>query len=400
MNVAPAGGAVSYAVRTEASIALPDSRDFASKLSIGQIIKGRVLLQYEGNRYLVAFDGIERTVDSSIPFRTGELLRGKVVALGDRVELQYLPEGREGPSEHGGSQVREPSAPALPPSDLDALFARYQARLTAEGRDSLMRTMRTAPDRDLVALAGVTLAKLQLPQNPQLLKSIAAALARNPSNEAAQPRDIAAPVFTAPGLAPQLRELVRQALQEPVDRDDATTPVQKQPSATTGPSVSGTNPGRTGMDSRDAPLPRFGGSLLNIQSGGSVGHRIGTLPLIVGNRLVEVDIAVFDHEPDRPTPSGNRHRALVFVLNLSELGRVEISATVIKERLRIQIGTDRADSAAEMSRHGSVLRQALMDAGWSVDEVTYEVRDSSASNPAVRSVVEHVIAQDSLNRLI
>ncbi|HEX6265414.1 MAG TPA: hypothetical protein VFZ81_00795, partial [Burkholderiales bacterium] len=64
------------------------------ELSLGQILKARVLKHHEGNRYLVSLQGRERVVDSSIPLTVGEVVRGRVVAVGDRVELQPLPEAR------------------------------------------------------------------------------------------------------------------------------------------------------------------------------------------------------------------------------------------------------------------------------------------------------------------
>ncbi|MCK7581364.1 MAG: hypothetical protein MZV65_40845 [Chromatiales bacterium] len=65
---------------------LAGASEFADKLTVGQILKGRVLRQYDQSRYLVGFDGNERVVDSAVPLRTGELLHGRVMAVGERVE--------------------------------------------------------------------------------------------------------------------------------------------------------------------------------------------------------------------------------------------------------------------------------------------------------------------------
>jgi hypothetical protein len=401
MNVTPAIASVAHAgLRAEASIMLPDSREFASRLSIGQIIKGRVLLQYEGTRYLVAFEGGERTVDSSIPFRTGDILHGKVVALGDRVELQYLPEGRQPASMSTGVEAREPVTSPPPLNELDALLLRYQAKLSADGREILLRAIRSAANREWTALAGVMLAKLQLPQDTRLLASIAAGLARNPANEAAEPRDATLVPLAGPAVTRQLRELVKQALRESGGPDGAAIESSGAAPDSHQPSIPDTGLGKSPGERRDSRFAGLAASVLNAQGGGSVAHRVGTLPLIVGDRLIEVDVAVFDQEQGRQAQSGTRHRALVFVLNLTRLGRVEISASVVEDRVRVRIGADRPESVEWLSQHGAGLREALVEAGWAVDEIGYGDAGADAGNPAVRSVVEHVIAQDSLNRLV
>jgi hypothetical protein len=390
MNISSSLVALAYpSVAAEPRIALTDSREFASRLTIGQIIKGRVLLQYDSNRYLVAFDGRERIVDSSVPLETGDILRGRVIAIGDRVELQRVADDHAGDSPRNPSNVLDASqarAAADPRTDLDALFARYQAELPPGGRDLVLRTMRASPDKNIVMLAALTLARLGLPQNEVLLQAITTALKKIPATHAAESPDHATSVSFGPDLTTQLRELVRQALSPP-------------------PSLSETN------SAADAPLPlnlptsaqredmskgkgnlttgQLGNLILNAQSGGSVAHRIGTLPLIVNDRLVEVNVAVFDHERDPSPRSDTRHRALVFVLKLEQLGLVEVSATIADERVRVRI-----------SQHADALRQALAAAGWSVDEVVYETLGARTSNAAVGSIVEHVIAQDSVNRLV
>src|SRR3954462_14554697 len=64
--------------------------DFAAKLTLGQIIKGRVLRAYEGGRYLMDFYGQQKVVDSAMPLRVGDVIHGRVVGLGEHVELQRV----------------------------------------------------------------------------------------------------------------------------------------------------------------------------------------------------------------------------------------------------------------------------------------------------------------------
>ena len=61
---------------------------FRATLKLGEIIRGRVMRSIGEGRYAVNFQGHERVVDSTIPLRTDDILHGRVVAVGDRVELQ------------------------------------------------------------------------------------------------------------------------------------------------------------------------------------------------------------------------------------------------------------------------------------------------------------------------
>ena len=77
------------------SAALPGSRGgdadaFRAALKLGEIIRGRVMRSLGEGRYSVSFHGQERIVDSAIPLRTDDILHGRVIALGDRVELQRV----------------------------------------------------------------------------------------------------------------------------------------------------------------------------------------------------------------------------------------------------------------------------------------------------------------------
>ena len=68
--------------------------------------------------------------------------------------------------------------------------------------------------------------------------------------------------------------------------------------------------------------------VLNAQTGGSVAHRVATLPLLLDGELVELDVAMFAQGGDaqREQAEGIRHRELVFALTTPALGHIEIRA--------------------------------------------------------------------------
>ena len=129
-------------------------------------------------------------------------------------------------------------------------------------------------------------------------------------------------------------------------------------------------------------------------------HRTGTIPLLVGNRLMEVEIALFEQRRHAGPKTDARHRHLVFRLNTETMGTVEISAKLAGDHVRVHVISEDDRAAKPLSSESQALRTALGDAGWKVDEVVYETRSPGDRNAAASAVIDHVIQQDSLNRVI
>src|SRR4051812_9305217 len=142
------------------NLSLPGGDDFAGKLQMGQIIKGRVLRHYEGSRYGVEFNGREKVVDSGVPLQTGEILYGKVVGLGDKVELERV-------RMPAVQTARDEAVPQARPWSMggDAarlaadLFEQYQGNLTPEQAQVIEQSVRGAGDKQSMALSGLLLSK-------------------------------------------------------------------------------------------------------------------------------------------------------------------------------------------------------------------------------------------------
>lgn len=394
---------------------LPGAAEFADTLTVGQIIKGRVLRQYEGGRYLVNFDGHERVVDSAIPMKTGELLHGRVIGVGERVELQRVPAtGQAGdealPATDGPVSVTPTGTPV---DSLEAMLARYRVELGPDDRATLARAMRGAGDSDAMAMTGVLLNKLGLAQSPELLNAAYAVLQsrRMPAAEH-NPLDLTPLLGVAAGwgaapagtLVARLEDALRQTL-ERTGSHPATEGEGEAASADAQPQIGvtgGDDLRQAGAESGDAgrgSAAPFGELLLNVQTQGSVGHRVGTLPLLLGNRLVEVEVALFEQRRDAEQKPDARHRHLVFRLNTETLGQVEISARLAGGRVRVRVAAQDEAATANLASHAEALRAALAESGWTVDEVAYETHAPTDASGVVHAVVEHVVRQDSLNRL-
>jgi len=364
--------------------------ELPSALSLGQIVKARVLKHYEGGRYLVSLEGRERVVDSSVPLTTGDLVRGRVVAVGDRIELQPLPPGGEDVSEIGiQGKTDEPTDP------LTEAFAQFGLKLDDATRAIVTRALRGAADPQATVLAAMTIAKLGLPQQPELIDAVQAMLRRRPAaSPVAEGSKDALPVAPGPQLVAQLQEALRATL-APGQQDPAPTaaaPLQVGSENTQQQQGFGSQTGNSGE--------QLGQRVLNTQTGGAVSHRAGTLPLLVGGRLVEVDVALFDQGARQSRQGEARSRHLVFLLDTASLGGVEVSARLVDSRRRRRFAPQRESTHELRAGPRHELSRRLAELGWTVDEIAYEPRQGAAHNPAYRAVADHVIAQGSLDRRI
>lgn len=404
-------GAPSALQPLAAKLSLPGGVEFGDSLRLGEIIKGRVLRQYDGGRYLVSFDGQERVVDSSIPLQTGELIHGRVITIGERVELQRVPapdvqsEIDSVPQISLDARLRGRAGQLL-----DQVLSRYNLRLNAEEAGTLTNAIRRADDGQAMALAGAMLSKLGLKQAPELLWPLYSALVRRETQSTGLVLEPVVDVArvaeqgaqTQPALIRQIAEAIDRTIDKPDDegRDPDASPT---PGAAAVPGVIGAavpaikqladDDPRSGRDA----LARW---LLNAQIDGSVAHRLGTLPLLLGDRLVEVEMSFFEQRRDAEQRPDARHRKIVFALQLEGLGRVEVTAHLAGNHVGVKVATQDGDKTAVVSRHAEQLRSLLDGIGWTVDEVVYETRRADEHNGVVRAVVEHVVSQDSLNRLV
>jgi len=363
--------------------------ELPSALSLGQIVKARVLKHYEGGRYLVSLEGRERVVDSSVPLTTGELVRGRVIAVGDRIELQPLPPAVSEDTFQGPLQGKVDE----PVDQLSATFAQFGLQLDDATRAAVMRSLKGAADPQATVLAAMTLAKLGLPQQAELIDAVQGLLRRRPAAvPAADVSKDAFPVAPGPQLVAQLQEALRSTL-APGQQDPA-------PSAAPPLQVASDNPQQQQGSQSGNSGEQLGQRVMNTQTGGAVSHRVGTLPLLVAGRLVEVDVALFDQGARQSRQGEARSRHLVFLLNSTSLGGVEVSARLVDSRLRLRFAAERESTLELLAGRRDELSRRLAGLGWTVDEITYEPREGAGHNAAYRAVADHVVAQGSLDRRI
>lgn len=424
MKINPVFNQAQPANATNALLVKADD-DFLSKLTLGQIIKGRVLRSYEGGRYLMDFYGQQKVVDSAVPLRQDEVIHGRVVGLGEHVELHRIAPQTANAAQSNDEAPRQ-QAPLTQNKWqrlVNETFERYRGTLSAEDAQLLQRMAARADAAADVALSGLVLSKLGLRIAPEFVQALFATF-RNVAKEGSFP-----PIKSGPRLemsavhrnendpevietlAVILRKLVNdlpetewralmgQAAMAASETSDPENSADTRANAALGGDAGGQERAGQGP-AQDLSLARW---ILNAQAGGALAHRALTLPLMLDGRLVELDIALFEQAPRRDGQGANnalRHRQVVLSLDTEQLGRVDVQAMLAGDRIRVQVSSDDAEGADYLSLFGDRLSADIEALGLGVDELRYAAREGSSDNAVLRSLVEHFVTPGSVNRLI
>jgi len=400
-NVENVVGALSDALaRTTRSLLVKDA-DFGASLRLGQIIKGRVLRQVEPGRYLMDFAGRERVVDSTLALRVSEWVTARVVAVGDQVHLQRLAADGEAAAELA-APLREAPLANRNEQLVQELFERYQATLSGAERAALARSIARATDPARMGLSGLLLGKLGVTLAPELLDAVYRRLdaAKGAQAPAAAPDALRVEVeqgvsrdsASALGARERLAEHLRSLLEDTQTMQDARTADGDAGDARAGgEGASGGGPGR------DDARWLLGQWLLNVQSHPRIAQRLVRLPLWLGDRIVEVSVALLsEREPE--TASGIRFGHAALFLDLPHLGRVQVTLRAADRSLRATLSAEREEATTALARHAAALREDLARCGWEVAEASYLQATLSPEGAVLDTVVHHHLTPDSLSR--
>jgi hypothetical protein len=140
--------------------------------------------------------------------------------------------------------------------------------------------------------------------------------------------------------------------------------------------------------------------LLNAQIDGANQHRVSTLPVWLGDRLLEINIAIYEQRQNQNNQGKLNHRNIIFSLDLEALGQLDIEMAMENRHLRLKISADSHQATRQLLEHGHSLDQELDGFGWILDEISYATRERDEMGQVMSSVIEHYMAQDSLSRLM
>ena len=356
------------------------------ELTIGQHLRMQVLRQLEQQRYEVTFGGRRHVVESRVALQPGSQVSAQVEAKGEKLELRYLDTGpRAGspeesldafvlPLEHG--QAGDDAGPA--PPWLAALAAQYRVPLDARAREAIERAAAKAGDPELMTRGGLFLQKLLRHVDDQDLQSLYRTLSPDETSPAAAFTQAPIGLDDLSG-ADDVAATLADALEAPQDAPAAQVPsVGAEPDGGDG----------TGQDSQRATR------LLNLQDEGSVAWRFGTLPLLVGGQLIELDLVMF-RERDSQAKRGALRR-LVMTLDTTHFGRVHVEARAVDSRLMVKMSAASSDAVEVLSAYGADVRAAIERLGWAVDDIRYEI--TAPHTGAAQSVVHHVLSAGTVDQ--
>jgi hypothetical protein len=151
-------------------------------------------------------------------------------------------------------------------------------------------------------------------------------------------------------------------------------------------------------DERDAAtrLQELARQLLNIQDMGSLAYRFGSLPVLVADQLIELDMVLFHEHAPVSRPQGLKR--LVMSLRTETLGRIEIVAQSLDSRLSLSISAESSQSTGLLANHVDEVKNLIGRLGWSVDSVAYRVTQEPAR--AADRIVAHVLTSGTLDAVL
>jgi len=347
-------------------------------LSIGQNLKLQVLRQLEQQRYEVAFGGRRHVVESRVPLAVGSQIEAQVEGKGNQLELRYLGANLSFELPDAPPPADAAPAPAPVPEWLAALAQQYRVPLDAQASSTIARAAGKAADPALMTRGGLFLQKLAQRVTREDLEALYRALS------------------TTEGQLPAALTQSPIELDPEADNDEVAATLADALDAATPQTGAGiaqvdTDADANGGNQDDAQRAL---RLLNLQDEGSVSWRYGTLPLLVGGQLIELDLVMFRERESHATRGALKR--LVMTLDTTHFGRVRVEARAVDSRLMVRLSAATNDAVEVMSAYGADVRAAIEQLGWAVDEICYEVQPDGAR--VAHEVVKHVLSAGSVDQ--
>jgi len=365
-------------------------QDWVKTISIGQIIKGKVLKVYDTNRYGIMMGGQERVVDSTISFKVGQQISAKVLSIHDNkvsLKLANLPVAH--------STIDAAPGTLSHANLVDNLIRQFNMdTLTGAQKQTITEISDIFGNDTLAIKMALYLAKIGLPISEtvvrHLLKSSEMstavtrlatdlphhALSTKAENTQAIYLSIAEAFRNAPISAESEDEVVDESRHGPF------IPPEYTPDSAFEKSGFSTN-----SESEQAPFLR----LLNIDTESTIAHSFDVLAMIVNDRLMEFDVAFFDQA--NAQQGATLSKQVVFELE-TLMGKVGIVAKLVNNRLSVTFNTDRQLFLDVLQQQQEPLSHSLSDAGWILEHMHYE--QSAQRVSAIESIVNHVLTQGSM----
>ena len=141
-------------------------------------------------------------------------------------------------------------------------------------------------------------------------------------------------------------------------------------------------------------------TLLNLQIDGNIHHRIATIPFVIDGELIELNVGFVDQRNAKPGQEETAHHRVVFSLQTQSLGGISIDGVLTGDHLRLKLVVEQIDAITAFETHREALKEVLLQAGFKVDELRYEITAFQDMPSAPWLALHNVIRSDSLDRWI
>lgn len=396
------------------SLFIQNENSFRDTLTLGQVIKGKILRQYDGGKYLVDFSGEKKVVDSAIPLKIKDIITGRVVGLGDKIQLQKLNQSR--PDDTVSKAVNDVSFQSIKNVDeksLHQLFNKFNEKISVKQRADVAINMRSAGNRELMALSALLARKIGVGLEQEYIKSIYSVLKhgkpeylRNIVSMPEMNTEIRSEEKNVSEMSHKSVTVLAQILKElnyieDLYESDTDFNIDKELNDESGAmAVQNVTSKKQQAEDKQRNEWLLGSILMNVQSDGKVSHSLKTFPIWLGGRVVEVTMSMFSQQQERNESQGIRYQKIVFSLSTETLGHVEISVKLSDKSLMIDVKSGSDQTTDIMSAYVGELRVMLSDLGWNISDINYQTVDMEQSAEVIRSVVNHYISQESMNQLM
>lgn len=382
--------------------------DIAAKnLQLGQILLAKVLRVHQNGSYLVDLNGHQHVVDSAIPLRQGEVFRGKVIGLEERIVLEKMVDAEPTPMEVSEPVMQIDWSKDNLANDLKAFVTLHQNVFDVRTWNSLIRAAGRTDHPQLVLSASVFLHKLGVPVSTELAVDLAKYLANDARLHASLEEDalhlhaenaIAQPVEKNDEALQLVAAYIQKKSEEALERArEAIVQVLSQHGASQQKilAVSQQPPDDSG-ENLDQSVLQW---LMNAQTGGAVSHQMLVLPFVIDGKLVELDMALFDQKEHTDTPSELRSRVIRLSLEMEHLGKVDAVIKAVNQNLQVQFLSASDTGLQTLASYNQHLKAQLQQLNYRVDELRYHIDPSLAGQSVMRPIVDLVVNTDSLSIL-
>jgi hypothetical protein len=375
------------------------SQNVRQKLTVGEVVSATIGEYLGDNKYAMKMLGENLVVHSDQPLKAREMIQGRVIGIGDKVELQRLANNKAQADQQGIESRNWQYLQSQGKAGMQAaqMLQDHLVTLTENEQQLLLKVLTSASEKEAMILSAVVLKKLELPLTQEFLTSIYPVMtARNAQRLHLSPQLAQLGFEKADTLQQQddmkpLANFLARVIGE-LPEQDLAAPMVPQDLTDTGGQMSGDFHQRDQSAQHD---PRR--MLLNAQSDNTVAHRVTVVPFLVNDQLIEVDVALFSQKQN-VNIQGIKHRRIVIGLTTDTLGKVEVEIILSNSHAHLQINTASPSATQQLEKYMPNLSRSLQAHQINVDGIAYGVVHHDAMNNVISSVMEHYITQDSVNR--